>query len=339
VPRAARAAATWYAAVVCLVWSCALPRATWAEPRPPSGDAALSAAASAAATTSPLARATQCYASGMLGCVVDVLGSAEPTPDEAAEHLRLLAFAYARLDRFAEARAVFARWIALSPSHRVEQSAVPPAVFNAYSAARLDALRDKLDLQPKVGAAAVPLPASATAGDLLRVPAPPRSARDDGRDVLVAFDAFFAYGLAGAPPFFGGGVELALCGDGCGRSIGLYARGGPLVGPLAPEDVGGGGMLASVGLHGGWRPLSAASLELALDLGGGFGGRDGAVSGGYAVIAAAIRYAPLPEGPVGWRIGLQPQLALGGEASRMMVGLTIGLVLRPGPTQAARDGE
>ena len=53
-----------------------------------------------AAALSPLARATQCYANGMMGCVIEVLSASEPAPAQAPEHLRMLAFALARIDRF-----------------------------------------------------------------------------------------------------------------------------------------------------------------------------------------------------------------------------------------------
>jgi hypothetical protein len=126
----------------------------------------------------PLQRATQCYAQADLLCVVQVLEHAALSGPELAEGTRLLAFAYARLDRHAEARQAFTRWIAQDSQHKLDRSTTPPAVFTDYTAALLKAHEAELDLEPHLEFQAV-LPAPAvTPSDLPRFAPPPPSSRD-----------------------------------------------------------------------------------------------------------------------------------------------------------------
>lgn len=283
-----------------------------------------------AATPTPLERAQRCYAEGLLGCVIEQLQGREPDPSQAGEHLRLLAFAYARLDRTSEARAVFARWIALSPNNRLAAGAVPPNVYAAYSAALLDSVRGALDLQPKAGADALPLPPEVTPGALPHIPPPPRSSRDHGSDVEIAIGLGGAYQPGGAPLVGIDGHFAALTAERT-ASIGVALRGGRLIGAPDPGSAAGGGILAGFGVRGAWRPLEGLrALELAVDLGGGVLQRDGDVPSVRAAIGAAIRYAPPPVRAAGWSVGLGAHSWLGDGSPSTFVGLTVAIVLRPG---------
>ncbi|MEY3013177.1 MAG: hypothetical protein RIT45_1912 [Pseudomonadota bacterium] len=294
------------------------------------GVAAPAGAPAAATPLSPLERGQRCYAEGLLGCVIEQLAGVTPTAEQAAEHLRLLAFAYARLDRTAEARAVFARWIALSRNHRLAAGAVPQNVWAAYSAALLDSVRGSLDLQSKAGADAVPLPPAATAGTLPHIPPPPRSERDRGNDVEVELGLLGGLQPGGAPVVGVAGHLGLLLGGGAGQ-VGLALRGARLIGEPTPDLASGGGLFAGFGLRGALRPLGIDSaLEVAADLGGGVLQRDGAASQVRAAIGAAIRYAPPPRAGVGLSVALAPTVWMGGDAPEIFVSASIGVVLRPG---------
>ncbi len=149
-----------------------------------------------APTESPLQRASKCYAANDLLCVVESLQSI--TYDKlahAAEGMRLLAFAYARLDRHAEARQTFAQWLELSPQHRLERATTPPAVFEDYTAALLDVYKADLDLTPQLELHPV-LPAPAvTPSDLPRFEPPPVSERDRADNAVASLLVGGAYDL------------------------------------------------------------------------------------------------------------------------------------------------
>lgn len=142
-----------------------------------------------AADVPPLQRASQCYAQADLLCVVQVLEHASLSPTDLAEGTRLLAFAYSRLDRHAEARQAFARWVAQDPQHRLDRATTPPGIFADYTAALLKAHEAELDLEPHLEVEAV-LPAPAvTPSDLPRFAPPPPSSRDKADNFMLGIEA------------------------------------------------------------------------------------------------------------------------------------------------------
>lgn len=176
-----------------VAWLCALLPATVlaAPPRK-----VLQVPAIEVAAQSPLQRAAKCYAATDLLCVVESLRAITyDSPADAAEGLRLLAFAYARLDRHAEACHTFAHWLMLSPQHRLERATTPPAVFEDYTAALLDVHKDELDLAPQWEQHPV-LPAPAvTPSDLPRFAPPAASQRDRADNVAASLLVGGAYDL------------------------------------------------------------------------------------------------------------------------------------------------
>ena len=90
-------------------------------------------------------QAQACYARDDLGCVVELLAPSTATASEDdREGLRLLAFAYARLDRHTEARRTFGLWRQRVPGVRLEQASTPPAVWSDYAAVELSAVLPQL---------------------------------------------------------------------------------------------------------------------------------------------------------------------------------------------------
>lgn len=285
----------------------------------------------------PLARAARCYGAGDLLCVIATLQGAEPAAAEAAEHYRLLAFALARLDRPAEARAAMERWQQAAPQARLERSQVPPSVWSAWYAAKLATVLPHLDGRVRAGADAVPLPERATASVLPHFAPPPRSDRDRASDVVIDFEGLVGAGPMSVPWAGGVAVELTLCGGSrCAVRAGVRGRGLVLGGPDLTE-----GVAASLGAVVVWRPSAAAPwLELAADAGGGTltvsGARDDLpASGGQGAVGAVVRGR--------WQVGAVARVGAGVGASAMIgadgvqawAGLQLGVSLQPQAGRAA----
>jgi hypothetical protein len=246
----------------------------------------------------PLQRATQCYAQADLLCVVQVLEHTTLSGPELAEGTRLLAFTYARLDRHAEARQAFTRWITQDPQHKLDRATTPPAVFTDYTAALLQAHEAELDLEPHLELQAV-LPAPAvTPSDLPRFAPPPPSSRDKASDFAV---------LAGANVHLPSGnvaLQMALLFD-----VGRRAHVGLELGAFRTVDDRGLANTADLKaylqyvyatLGPGWTVVGDRRHGLDLDVGVFFAFSDAAATGTLPGISGALRYHLTPgSAPIG----------------------------------------
>jgi hypothetical protein len=292
---------------------------------------ALSLPAHAAPQRSPVAAAQVCYGQGDLGCVVQLLETANASAADAPERWRLLGFAAARLDRHDLARKAFAEWIALSPTHRLDRTMTPPAIYQDYTAALLERHGAELDLTPRTGdRPQAPVPPTQVVA-LPKFAPPPRAERDQATD--FAFYAGIAVaeydGIVGANPVDHLGGFLGIEHD-----VGGRFRLGPQLGVWqygAPNDVGGetarltafGLMRAGVLLAGG----GGHSVEAWLGLGGGYE-PDEDVAG---AVAPAVRYTFRPAAGRS-KIAVTCEVAavtlVAGDELRQLFTLGVGVGLR-----------
>ncbi len=135
----------------------------------------------------------RCYGQQDYPCVIKALAGVSLPADHAQEGLRLLAFAYARLDRHAEARSTFDQWIKAFPDQHLDKASTPPQVFDDYAAAQLQVHQGELDLTPHLSLqpAAPQLPTNAS--DLPKFAPPKRSSRDTAQDFTLSILALGGY--------------------------------------------------------------------------------------------------------------------------------------------------
>ncbi len=275
-------------------------------------------------------------------CVLQTLTGVEPTAQDAAEVYRLLAMAAARMDQPEQTRAAMRNWLAAAPELRLERASVPPALWSAYVAVRLEAAGSAMELRPQGGRDVVPLPPPATAVDLPVIPAPPRSDRDQGAAATMAVGLVGGLGSSALDVAAGAELEAGLCiASGCSTAITLVARGLRLSG-----DVASIGLLAGFGLGVTVRPIASLPwLEAQLDLGGALldiaAPLDPAgnvviesttmpAKGGRGMIGAAIRARFDLSDVVGLRVGVRDVVGVGADDTAHWLGLTLGFVFQPG---------
>ena len=295
-----------------------------------------------AAAASPLDVASRCYGAGDMRCVLRTLSGVEPAPADAAETFRLLAMAAARMDQLDQTRAAMRRWLAVVPDLRLDRGSVPPSLWSAYVAARLEAAGGAMELRPQGGRDAVPLPPAATAIDLPLIPAPPRSDRDSGAAATLAVGLLGGLGTSALDVAAGTELEAGLCvAARCRTALTLVARGVRLTG-----DGVSIGLLAGFGLGVTVRPVSSLQwLEAQLDVGGAVldvaAPLDEAgnvvvesntmpAAGGRGMVSAAIRVRFDLNESIGLRVGVRDVVAIGANDTAHWLGLTLGFVFQPG---------
>jgi hypothetical protein len=289
------------------------------------------AVAIAAPRPSPsvVVQATVCYGRGDLACVIALLEPAPPQPlypESAAERLRLLAFAAARLDRHDLAQTAFSRWI--DDGHRLDATTTPPVVFADYSAAMVRKLTPLLDVTPQIDhRPQLPAPAM-TAADLPRFPPPPRSSRDAARDIGFRLAGNGAGGPGHLVP--GLGVAIGLDLHGAGRMFGGLELGAwrPDQRALHRDVTEAGASLATfAAAHVGWTAVDAGTHSLhALARLGGMAHASQDLGGSTMGIAGGVRYDFTPRGWLGGFVGCDGWWF---GAARPLVVTSVGVLLRP----------
>ncbi len=272
-----------------------------------------------------LADAQACYGQGDLACVLRILTEAAVTPAQESEKFRLLAFAAARLDQHDAARQHFAAWLKLSPHNRLERATTPPTVYQDYTAALLAAQTDALDWTPQVENHAVLAPLGVTPTDLPRFGPPSRLQSDLPQRMS------YLLGLHGSlPTTKDWGPPWAHLGMAVGIELELpYAlRAGVLMGGWQRPDNGGFRwnpyMLFRAGIGTRW---GDHGLDLLLGGGVALDTGDDSVVG---ALAPALRYHWRPaERVVGFYTEVASQTLFGSSTTAEVVGLTIGILLRP----------
>ena len=272
-----------------------------------------------------LAEAQACYGAGDLACVLRVLADVQLAPEQAAERWRLMAFASARLDQHEAARQHFAAWLALSATNRLERATTPPNIYQDYTAALLASQSDALDWTPQVENHAVLAPLAVTPTDLPRFAPPPREHSD------IAQRVSYLLGLhASLPTTNDWGPIWAHLGIAMGLEVDLpYGlRAGALVGgwqrPDHTTDRWNPYALFRGGIGKRWGDHGLAAL---LGAGVAFDTGDDSVVGAFA---PALRYDWQPaQRPVGLYTELASQTLFGSKTTTEVIGLTIGVILRP----------
>ncbi len=287
----------------------------------------------APAPATPLATARACADRADPACVIATLEGAPPPAAapaaERAERLRLLAFAYARVGKHRQARASFQRWLALSPTHRLDRGQVPARVWPDYAAALLAHHGGALDLRPRVRRIpenpAVPMDWRA----LPTTPPPPRSARDSARDTELVLGP--TLGGALVSPGFVAGVDLLVR----VRLRGALRMGFGAVGASVPPDAAGGprGVLAGLGPNVGYvvmqRPWGGVSVDLSA--GGALLQRQDGVQRFGALLTPGVRWSWLrPKATLGAEVLLADRVLVGGGDTEHLVTVSLGVLLRPG---------
>ena len=317
------------------------PSAASARPKPVAPPAAAPAPAATPAQA-PLDIASRCYGAGDMRCVLQTLAGVEPAPADAAETFRLLAMAAARMDQPEQTKAAMRRWLAAVPDLRLDRASVPPSLWSAYVAVRLEAAGGAMELRPQGGRDVVPLPPAATAVDLPWIPAPPRSDRDAGAAPSLAVALIGGLGSSALDTAAGAELEAGLCiASRCSTAITLVARGMRLTG-----DVASIGILAGFGLGVTVRPLDSLPwLEAQLDLGGALldiaapldlAGNVVVESpampakGGRGMIGVAVRARIDLSDRIGLRVGVREVVGVGADDTAHWLGLTLGFVFQPG---------
>ncbi|HAN31289.1 MAG TPA: hypothetical protein DCQ06_06785, partial [Myxococcales bacterium] len=197
-------------------------------------------------------RAQKCAQELDSSCVIRLLGSRQPKPANAAAHWRLLAGALSRVAEHPRARAAFVAWLKLSPNHQIEKASVPKLVWQDYQAAWLSVRSEKLDLRPRVQRRAyVP---EKTTNILPVLPPPPRSARDNARDTILALQSSAAVQS----------THLMVGGE---LSVGLQIKPSiqmAMVGFGAVAARGPATLLAGIGVSARWHPIRSGVHRLGL---------------------------------------------------------------------------
>jgi hypothetical protein len=273
-----------------------------------------------------LTEAQACYGAGDLACVLRVLGDAAVTPAQESEKFRLLAFAAARLDQHEAARKHFAAWVQLAPTNRLERATTPPGIFQDYCAALLAAQSDALEWAPQVENQPV-LPAVAvTPSDLPRFAPPGRIASDLPQRIT------YLLGLHGSLPTVNDwgppqahlglalGIELELAhGLRAGILAGGWQRPDKSVFRWNPYTLFRAGIGTRWGDHG---------LDLLLGAGVALDTGDDSVVG---ALAPALRYHWRPaDRSVGFFSEIASQTLFGSKTTTEVIGITLGVLLRPG---------
>jgi hypothetical protein len=292
------------------------------------------ATAGAQAGPTPLRQAQACYVRDDLGCVIDVLGPASSTlADDAREGLRLLGFAYARLDRHAEAQRTFATWLQRFPDARLERATTPPQVWQDYASAQLEGVRGKLDTRPQLVEPVV-LPPPVTASDLPAFSPPPTSSRDKARDFQFGLAAGASMELGGGArptPMMAAQLSFELLPGRWWAGLAIGGRGHR----LRDDDAGAPLRIrVPVLLRVGRQLAGDPSRGLWLVAGGGvhYGSEPS------PVLSAGLRYTPSGRGVAGLCAELRDDLDLS-AGSHSVVAL-VGACLRPpAPPASAAQGE
>lgn len=263
----------------------------------------------------------------------DAAGLDGLAPAEQGERWRLLAFAASRLDQRGAARRAFARWIALSPSHRLERASTLPGIYADYAAALIEVLGSDLDRTPQLdhrAQVAVPLPAPA---DWPRFAPPPRSARDNARDFLFAFGLLGSLHLkaaAGSPADHLGaqlGVEL--------EPWQRWRFGFQFAGLRWVDRFARARVLAQA--RAGWAPLVRGPHRLDLIAAAGMGLSTEVDEGSVAAVGAAARYQLQPaNSAVGLYVEVGDQVGIASRTQHVAV-VAVGVVLQPARSVPPRD--
>ena len=300
------------------------------------GAAALSMYSATVWAASPLKAARACAARADSACVVGLLEPATPTATEAPEHWLALAFAMARLGQRSKAQAAFRAWLALSPTHRLDRGQVPARIWPDYVAALLAHHGGALDLEPKVARTPEPVPVGGAWRDLPKIPPPPRSGRDAARDTefVVGPNGGLVPGRSGVAA----GLDLLMR----VRTAKQLLLGLGMVGISIPGTKGARDLAAGVGLHGEWQLHTPrwGRLSVGLLAGGGLvQGADGSQRAD-ALVIPSVRCAWLPRtATVGVELSLADRVWFGGGSAVHVVGLSIGLLLRPGRAPRVRHAQ
>ena len=290
-----------------------------------------------------LTAAARCYAAGDMACVIQRL---ENAPGDAAERWRMLAFAAARMDRAGLSRRAFAAWIGLDVGHRLDRQSTAPGIWRHYAAALLQVHGDQLDLEPRLEPPAVLPPAAVTGLELPHFAPPPRSARDHSRDYALCLGATVGMPLDGAGMAPGVALGLGLHLSALWR---LAAEVGWLRHPDGGDGLGGDppGTLIHAALRADvlWLSGAAGELGFGLAVGGGQLSWDGTTSEAVAAIRPLLRYAwPARRQGSGLAVWAEVghQMLVGGEGSRQLPSVGLGVELRPGAAsgsaRSARPG-
>ncbi len=273
-----------------------------------------------------LTEAQVCYGAGDLACVLRVLGAAAVAPDQESEKFRLLAFAAARLDQHDAARQHFAAWVKTSPKNRLERATTPPGIFQDYSAALLAAQTDALDWTPQVQNQPVLPPVAVTPSDLPRFAPPQRQSSDLPQRIT------YLLGLHGSLPTVNDwgppqahlglalGIELDLPhGFRAGILTGGWQRPDHTVYRWNPFTLVRAGWGTRWGDHG---------LDLIFGAGVALDTGNDSVVG---ALAPALRYHWRPaDRSVGFFTEIASQTLFGSQTTTEVIGLTLGVLLRPG---------
>lgn len=287
----------------------------------------------------PLNRASRCYVQSDLLCVLQVLETAKfDLPNEQNEALRLLAFAYARLDRHAEARKTFGQWLALQPGNRLERTSTPPAIFEDYAAAQLLAHQSELDLQPHLEGQAVLPPPAVSPTDLPHFAPPPRSGRDQANDFM--FGVFAGANLdlrrgGDSAVLPAGQIALDLMWNPWTLGMAIGGRGAARVTTFTEGDVVGTvdttALVTPVLLRVGRMVIGNLQHGLAIVAGGGGALESNDVT---AVVSAGLRYTWLPAGSaIGLCAEARDDLDVSGPWHTPMV--QVGACFRPARTKSS----
>lgn len=272
-----------------------------------------------------LAEAQACYGQGDLACVLRVLTDARVSLGQESEKFRLLAFASARLDQHDVARKHFAEWLKLSPHNRLERATTSPNVYQDYTAALLAAQSDALDWTPQVENHAVLAPLGVTPTDLPRFAPPARGQSDlpQRMSYLVGAHGSLPTGNDWGPPWAHIGMALGIELD-----LPYALRAGVLMGGWQRPDNGAFRwnpyMLFRAGIGTRW---GDHGLDLLLGAGVALDTGDDSVVG---ALAPALRYHWRPAAQVvGFYTELASQTLFGSSKTKEVIGLTLGVLLRP----------